>query len=645
MKMHVSKKISLICFCLFIACVSIAQNDTQIQIPRVGKMPDLPVPYEMRNWKEIALGYDKLVYDTEKSGDYFPLVEQKGIGNNYSSIIPMYMPAYVGNSNQAEAINILPSIIGASLVGIDKSNQDGNNWVSKIVEFYNRKNEQNLYLNNYSSKSGGDWWYDVMPNIYFYQLYTLYPLTPKFNTQFISVAEQWYSAVVAMGGSSNPWNIPYMNYRGWHFEEMQPNTEGVPEPEAAGAIAWILYNAFKNTGDTKYLNGARWCMDYLNSLDVNPSYELQLPYGVLNAARMNAEQGTAYDIEKLINWCFDRGPLRGWGVIVGQWDGKDMSGLIGEANDSENDYAFAMNGFQQAAALAPLIKYDERFAKDIAKWLLNLANSSRFFYSKYLSEDKQTDFEWCNRNDPSSVIAYEAIKENWNGKYLYATGDAKINGWAPTNLALYGSSSVGYLASIIETTNIDGVLLIDLNITDFFGNNVIPTYLIYNPYNQIVNVEIDTGVSAVDIYDVISEKIIIENVSGQTIVQMDVNQVMMLKYLPVGSELNQYDGKLMLGETVIDYNYGLSLSAVDLIQNNRLRVYPNPASNFLKIDSDLEINRIDFVDLNGKLFFSQRYQTIYNPLHVDLTDQFPSVFIMRAYSGNSVISRTLQRIK
>jgi hypothetical protein len=63
---------------------------------------------------------------------------------------------------------------------------------------------------------------------------------------------------------------------------------------------------------------------------------------------------------------------------VGNWGGYDVSGLIGEANDGGNDYAFVMNGFQQAAALAPLPKYDKRYARAIAKWLLNLTNASRF---------------------------------------------------------------------------------------------------------------------------------------------------------------------------------------------------------------------------------------------------------------------------
>ena len=64
----------------------------------------------------------------------------------------------------------------------------------------------------------------------------------------------------------------------------------------------------------------------------------------------------------MLNWCFDRGELRGWGTIVGKWGAYDCSGLVGEANDQNNDYAFAMNGYEQAGALVPMVRYDDRFA-------------------------------------------------------------------------------------------------------------------------------------------------------------------------------------------------------------------------------------------------------------------------------------------
>ncbi len=44
-------------------------------------------------------------------------------------------------------------------------------------------------------------------------------------------------------------------------------------------------------------------MEYMNGLTSNPSYELQLPYGAYVAAKMNAEIGAKYNVEKMVNWC------------------------------------------------------------------------------------------------------------------------------------------------------------------------------------------------------------------------------------------------------------------------------------------------------------------------------------------------------
>ncbi|HYF68730.1 MAG TPA: LamG-like jellyroll fold domain-containing protein [Ohtaekwangia sp.] len=530
----------------------------QHEIQRVSQMPDLPVPYDMRNWKEVALKYDELVFSTTASGQYFPLINLKPTGINYPEISPVLLQTYVGttSNNQAEAINIMPAIIGASLVDLDKSNQMGYNWVEKTKDFFNKTNGQQVYLNGYSATSGGDWWYDIMPNIFFYQLYKQYPHIADFNTQFVSVADRWLDAVHAMGGSTIPWTLPQMNYRAWNLMTMTGNAEGVKEPEAAGGIGWLLYHAYLETGEKKYLEGAQMSIGYLSALTANPSYELQLPYGAFIAAKMNAELGTTYDVPKLINWCFNRGPLRGWGSITGTWNGIDVDGLIGEANDAGNDYAFAMNGFQQIAALVPLIKYDKRFARDLAKWALNVANASRLFYPQYLPSGSQDDFAWSMANDPDGVIAYEAIKETWEGKPLYGTGDAKRNGWAQTNLALYGSSHVGYLAAVVEPTDVEGILLLDLNKTDFFKEDGYPSYVLYNPHTENKSVTLTLPSGTHDIYDAISETIIASAVSGNTILDVKSDEALLLVYIPAASALTVTDNRLYVGDEIIDYHYG-----------------------------------------------------------------------------------------
>lgn len=559
----------------------------QLNINRVQQMPNLPSPYLMRDWKTVAIQYDEFVFSTSKTGQYLPLIHLKPNGINYPSLQPILLDSYVGAAtagSQAEAINIMPAIVGVTLNGIDKSNQSGTNWVIKAKDFFNKANNQNVYLNGYSTTSGNDWWYDVMPNVYFYQLYSQYPTQLDFQDQFTTIADRWLQSVHVMGGSTTPWTIPQMNHRAWNLSSMTPNDDGVKEPESAGTIAWLLYHAYKKTNEKKYLDGAQMAMGYLTSLNSNPSYELQLPYGTLMAAKMNAELGTTYDVEKMLNWVFDKGPLRNWGTIVGTWSGSDVSGLIGEANDAGDDYAFVMNGFQQAAALVPLAKYDKRFAKAIAKWTLNVANASRFFYSQYIPEGSQSNFAWSFTNDPQSVIAYESLLEDRSGKKLYATGDAMGGGWALTNLSLYSSSSVGYLAALIQPTDVEGILLLDINKTDFFGQNTFPSFLVYNPYGIDKPVTLPLGPATYDIYDAISESVIKSNATGNTVINTKASEVMMLVYLPSGSSPVEKNGKLLIENSVVDFHYGYhfegqlrikSLAVVDTVVefNKQIPVY------------------------------------------------------------------------
>jgi hypothetical protein len=585
----VVKKSSLIVFvmCSFSAFSQVGQ----LAIPRVQQMPDFPSPYLMRDWKDVSVKYDQLVF-SGATGQYLPLFGIKPEGINYPELQPILLQTYVGTNtnNQAEAINIIPALVGASLNNINKSNQAGTNWVDKAKDFFNKANGQNVYLNSYSTISGGDWWYDVMPNIFFYQLYTQYPATIDYNTQFTTVADRWLAAVHAMGGSTSPWDMPDMNYRAWRLSNMTGVSDGVKEPEAAGGIGWLLYHAYLETGEKKYLNGAQMSLEFLSSLTSNPSYELQLPYGAFVAARMNAEQGTSYDVSKILNWCFDRGPLRGWGVIIGQWDGKDVSGLIGEANDAGNDYAFALNGFQQAGALVPLIKYDKRFTRDLAKWTLNVANASRFFYRPYPTN--QDDLAWSTTNDPDAVIAYEALKErdSHNGNIpLNATGDAKRNNWAETNLGLYGSSSVGYLAAVVATTDVEGILLLDVNKTDFFLENAYPTYALYNPHatDKVVTLTLPPG--SHDVYDAISETTLVTGASGTTTVTVKTDEAVLLTYVPAGTTLTPDEGKLYANGRIIDYHYGYDfappLRIKSLAVNTTNVEFGQPIAVFLTVEN------------------------------------------------------------
>jgi hypothetical protein len=606
-----------ILFFLIIILINISAFPQEININRIEMMPNFPSPYEMRDWKRTAVGYDSLVFNAALNGQYLPLIRFYNNTINYPEHGSFGLHTVVGTTSptSGEAINVLPAVIGASLVGIDKSNQNGYNFVLMCEEWFNKINGELVYLNHPSASSGDDWWYETMPNIFFYQLYDLYPGTGDFNFQFSTVADRWLEAVDSMGARTTPWIVPYMNYRAWNLKTMKPLTTGVPEPEAAGAIAWILYNAFVETGNEKYRIGAEHSLEFLNGLLSNPSYELQLPYGVYTAARMNAEIGTNYNIDKLINWCFNIGSLRQWGAIVGNWGGYDAHGLIGESID--NDYAFLMNGFEQAGALVPLVRYDDRYARAIGKWMLNVSNASRLFYPNFLPNNNQDNEVWANQYDPNSYIGYEALREMKLGVSPYATGDAIDGGWGLTNLALYGSSHVGIFGGIIDTTNVQGILKLDVLKTDYFGDEAYPTFLFYNPHNSVQAIDMNVGTGIHDIYDAVTNTFLQTSVTGETSIQISADAASLIVIIPSGGTITYDLKKMLINGVVVDYNSSQNVSNFPprikslSAKNNKLLL--NASTQIFSTAHDLDNDELTYAwSVSGGIISGSGSQTTYN---------------------------------
>jgi hypothetical protein len=552
----------IILLTLFLPGISFALAQ-QTAIPRVEQMPNLPHPYLMRDWKKVTSDYDNLVFDVDRTGEYLPLVWINTNTINYPNHNSFGLHTVVGTPypGNAEAINVLPAVISATLIGIDKSNQNGHNWVLGCEEWFNRRPEENVYLNGPMAQSGDDWWYAMMPNVFFYQLYDLYPGTGDFEYQFTSVANQWLKAVEVMGGSATPWNRASMNYRGWYLSTMTPYTDGVTEPESAGSIAWLLYNAYVETGESRYRMGAEWAMEFLSGFSTNAAYELQLPYGVYIAARMNAELGTTYNVDKMLNWCFDPdGNARQWGVTLGNWGGYDCYGLVGEA--LYDGYAFAMNGFEMAGALVPMVRYDDRYARAIGKWVLNMANASRLFYANYLPAENQDGEAWAYEYDTTACIAHESMREFAIGSGVspFATGDAISGGWGETNFALYGSSHVGILGGIIDTTEVQGLLQLDLCKTDYFQDMSYPSYLYYNPYDEDKTVTLNAGSTVVDLYDAVSNQILMNGISGETLITIPADGALLAVLIPAGGIITYDEERMLVDGIVADYHSGLPVS-------------------------------------------------------------------------------------
>jgi hypothetical protein len=392
-------------------CSCAAVDRQRISIETVDAMPDFPRPYEMRDWDKVARDFDALVFDATKKGPYLPLVRfapRPGAADK-----PMFfMPSHVGlQLDSMETITCFGAVGGALVAGVDPD-PGRSNRIELAANFFDDK--RGLYLNDIDGASGKSFWYEIYPSVLFYRIYHFAPESDRMRKQFYQTADKWHAACAAMGGSTSPPATPDFDYTAFSFEKMEPVDNKIwKEPDAAAGIAWLEYLAYAKGGrkDNKYLDAAKWSMDYLQQSEKSPFYEVLMPLGAYTAARMNAELGTDYDTRRFVNWCFGGSNRRGWGVTTGKWGAYDCAGLVGNVRNRRNMQAFAMNSFDMAASLVPIVRYDDRFADAIGKWMLNLANNARLFYPQSLPESHQTDYNWSRRYDPQSCIAYEGLRQ------------------------------------------------------------------------------------------------------------------------------------------------------------------------------------------------------------------------------------------
>lgn len=408
-------KLRLVSTVLLLACLPdggvIAAE--QINIPVIERMPALPPGYHLRDWKKTARDVDAFAFDFEKQGTHLPLPWWDD-GRVDHDITGFALPAYVGDfrqtprSNNYDAITCLGAILGASAVGIDKRAQHGRDWVSMVQIYYSRKNGSNLYLNNPGSITGQSFWYELFPSVLFYQIHSRYPDHPAMREQFLAIADRWHSGTLALGASAD--RAPDFDHTAYDFAAGRPfDNPRWREPDAAAAVAWLESTAYSVSRDPRHLEAARWALRFLDERQQNPFYEILLPYGAVAAARLNAEQGDSHDVAKLVNWAFDGSNPRKWGVLAESWEGIPVHGLSGSVYP-EHEYAFTMNSFVTPAALAPIARYDKRFARALGRWILNVAANARYFYPDAWPADRQTSWAWARDHDPAFALAYEGVR-------------------------------------------------------------------------------------------------------------------------------------------------------------------------------------------------------------------------------------------
>lgn len=548
-----------------------APRVTQLNVQRIEAMPLLPEPYHLKDWKKTALEFDKYAFDFSAKGSFLPLIWLDSSGHNfnettfglYTAIGDVREGPTVNNGQNHEALGAQGAVLGATLVGIDKSDQDGHNYVRMLRNYFNRDSGWNI-IQNFTNKSahigggyGNDYWYDIFNNVLFYAVANYYPEEEGFDEILRTIADQFYRSDSILGDS--------YSYSYFDFKNMKPGKNHIPAQEdVAAGYAFILYAAYQKFGDEKYLRAAKHALQVLENQPENRNYEMFMPFGAYVAARLNAEQGTRFNVHKFLDWTFDGDAVgrEGWGVIVGNWGGYDVSGIAGSTVHN-GGYGFLMNTFDLAWPLTAMVRYDQRYARAVGKWMLNAANAARLFYPYDIPDSLQAlpHKKAITRN----VIAYEglikeSIYDEFKGITPFAQGDGPLwaEGMPPeTMFSVYGSGHAGIFGAIIQPTNVERILRIDCTATDMYlQQKSYPTYLFYNPYPALKKVSTHVGNRAVDVYDAVNRTILMSGVSGEITVELPGDTTRLLVYIPSNSKFSVSGGVLEADGIPVDYRYG-----------------------------------------------------------------------------------------
>ncbi|MEA5063571.1 MAG: hypothetical protein VB054_09595 [Petrimonas sp.] len=544
----------------------------QVNINRVELMPNMPQPYDLLDWKEKGGQFDGYVFDFDSRLPAGPMIwldnNQRNLPQQtfglFTAVHDVRQGADVNNGEFHESLNSLAAILGAGLIGIDKTNQNGYNFVKMIQNYFNTDNGWNIMMNNTTPEVallgggyGRDWWYDVFPNVLFYNVCDVFPGVENAENIQRTIAEQFCKADSVLNGN--------YDYSYFDYAQMKGMINNIPlQQDAAGGHGYVLYAAYKQFGDKRYLARAKSAIEALDNQTESRFYEVLLPIGAYTAARLNAEEGTEYNVGKMLDWVFEgvksENGRTGWGIIVDKWGEYDVSGLQGSITDG-GGYAFLMNSIKMAMPLVPMVKYEPEFARAIGKWMLNNANASRLFFPDKIPDGNQ----WLPgmQGYTNSVVAYEGLRyaddlnnPRLTGVHPVAIGDGPK--WHKDNppesmFSLYSTAPVGIFGAMIEKTNVEKVLKLNCNVTDFYSDRTYPVFLLYNPYNESVKVKYTPVKEGVDLFDIVSKTYLARSAGGSAEIEIPADQACVVVELPPGVGINRENNKLWVDKKIISY--------------------------------------------------------------------------------------------
>lgn len=568
----------------------------QKEVSRIARYKSvLPENYRQFDYKAAAVSYDALVFGGQTEGAYFPLLWKDETYDTFG------FAAYVGDGRTGtdgaqEAVAAVAAVLSATLLGIDKSDQDGVNYVGQLHAWFSES--EKIILNNPSgSSTGTSMWYLLYPTILFTQVSQYYPDQTQIREDALAAIESWYQAYLVMKEEGN------FAYTGFDFMRMEPYENGVwKEPDCAAGIAVLMQAGYEMTGREEYAQAVLGCLDYLDGYYGSSLYEVLLYFAPALAARMNAQQGTDYDMEDLLGDVLNGSsiPRGGWGSMVGTWGDCCVNGLMGSTTDG-GGYAFSMNTFAAGYALSGLAKYDTRYAEAMGVWYLNAAAAARYFFPGQTPEENQSATGNAQTMEfvetAGYAVPYEGIRMSSNSKTPWVGGDPTVYGWAATDLSLYSGAHTGMFAAAMEPTDVEGIWKIDCNAAQP-GQSGYATYLLYNPHEEEKEVTYFLPAGQWDLFDSVPKETIAWAAEGSVLLKLQPGQAAVVVELPAGANILHENGKYT-AEGIWLASDTVTVQIAGLQNNESVKGKVTPDVRILCTDTENSVEEI-VLEIDGK---------------------------------------------
>jgi hypothetical protein len=118
--------------------------------------------------------------------------------------------------------------------------------------------------------------------------------------------------------------------------------------------------------------------------------------------------------------------------------------------------------------------------------------------------------------------------------------------------SLYSTSIAGVFGAIVHTTDVEGILALDCNVTDFYADNTYPEFLYFNPFGETKTVTYNSEKS-VDLFDKISKQYFAKGQQGKIAFEIPAGEACLLVELPAGTKIIKDGKKLKANNSAITY--------------------------------------------------------------------------------------------